>query len=176
MEHIFKNIHEQIESLLENNFSKKENLTANLKSDSLSVVKKVSCSLKQEPYNINLLFSYLSEIFDSGFLLEQTCKENSLRIKAGFQNGRCFPYPMNSQSPIINLPPISLFEVKKTNPKFIQKQMQLQISDIDLSCTALAIKPDSHHTVILFTNIAEPWLQTIIEEILETAQFCQREQ
>ncbi len=114
--------------------------------------------------NITTVFSQLSSFFEIGFLFEKQ-KRNFGAIQ-GFAFGQTLQ--LDEKNIFLNLPPTSLYAIAKTPAMAILKKMNYDFLNQQKKMNAFVITVSSQHSVLVFSELAEPWLRLRLESLQKT--------
>ncbi len=115
---------------------------------------------------IPLLFTQLSSFFEVGFLIEKTGSKNIYTAHQIF----AFSKHLNQLDAMktIRLPDSELFQVMKTNAKAFLSKFALDAMDAENRMSAFLVRLTDHHSIVIMSSLAEPWLQLRIESLQKT--------
>ncbi len=121
-------------------------------------------SVMPEKESIHSVFTQLSSFFEVGFLFERQ-KDLNLVIDA-FAFGQ--PIKLGTESLLLRLPPTKLFQVAKTPASSILKKLNYSFVNPERKMTTFVIAISHTYSVLLGTEIAEPWLKVRLEILQKT--------
>ena len=116
--------------------------------------------------NIEALFSQISCYFELNFLLVK--QKKTAKHKAA--QSILYAKKINNLEswPALSLPAIPLFKVFKTSAYPLLKKFHLQDLDQDKKMSAYLLRLSSDCTLLLVTEVAEPWTKIKIESLQNT--------
>ncbi len=114
--------------------------------------------------NIIRIFSQLSSFFELGFLFEK--QKNNFAAIQGFAFGQNIS--LGEKNILINFPEIDLYSLFKTNASSILKKMNYGFINKNKKMNAFVIKISQQHSILVFTELAEPWLKLRLESLQKT--------
>lgn len=131
----------------------------------LSQIQEIGISLPSETWpRVEMLFSRLSQYFDSGLLFR---KDDALAWRAvgGFDQGNYFPLKGVEIDVPFKFPNMSLIEVHKVNSVDIFNHLKdIQVIKNDKS-QALIFTPHPDYIFMVTSILADPWLKPHIERV-----------
>lgn len=114
--------------------------------------------------NIVRIFSQLSSFFEIGFLFEQ---QKDLFVAAqGFAFGQILN--LGEKNILIKFPKMDLYAMLKTNASAMLKKMTYGFLNKNKKMNGFVIKISTRHSVLVFTELAEPWLKLRLESLQKT--------
>ena len=121
-------------------------------------------SVLPEKESIHSVFTQLSPFFEVGFLFEKQ-KDSNLAIDA-FAFGQ--PIFLGSQNILLRLPRTKLFHIAKTPAPAILKKLNHSFVNPERKMTAFVVAISDTYSLLLGTEIAEPWLKVRLEVLQKT--------
>ena len=122
--------------------------------------------IHSQPDQINIvrIFSQLSSFFELGFLFQK--QKNTFAAIQGF----AFSQNINlgEKNILINFPEIDLYSLFKTNASGILKKMNYGFINENKKMNAFVIKVSHQYSILVFTELAEPWLKLRLESLQKT--------
>lgn len=134
----------------------------NSENHSLENLSYIHCQTDQ--VNIVRIFSQLSSFFELGFLFEK--KKDIFSATQGFAFGQVLN--LGEKNILIKFPKMDLYSLFKTNASAILKKMNYGFLNKSKKMNAFVIKISSQHSVLVFTELAEPWLKVRLESLQKT--------
>ncbi len=122
--------------------------------------------IHSQPNQIDIvkIFSQLSSFFELGFLFEK--QKNNFAAIQGFAFGQNIS--LGEKNILLNLPEINLYSLFKTNASSILKKMNFSFINKNKKMNAFVIKVSTQHSILVFTELAEPWLKLRLESLQKT--------
>jgi hypothetical protein len=116
--------------------------------------------------NIDYLFMQLSSYFEIGFLLKSQSKTCDYKI----QNAFVFAKKMNQTNELkaVRLPKPHLFQILKTPALPFLKKFNMQAIDKFENMDAYLLHLTSNYSLVLVTQIAEPWAELKMSALQST--------
>ncbi len=145
-------------TLLENQQSFKLNLE-NHYLENLSYIHSVS-----QPVDITNVFSQLSSFFELGFLFER--QKNNFAAIQGFAFGQSLS--LIDKKIFMNFPEMKLYTIFKTGALSILKKMNYSFINKNKKMNAFVIPVSHQYSILVFTELAEPWLKLRLESLQKT--------
>lgn len=115
-----------------------------------------------DPDRAIVVFNRLSQLFDSGLLLEQ--RDGLWVTQASFRGGIAKPW--RTPSPPITLPSVRPLQALKTPAAPLLAKLAASELDPSKKCSAFLIKPVPEFAYVLMSSLPDLWLKDHLEAIL----------
>ena len=116
--------------------------------------------------NIEHLFMQLSSYFEIGFLLKSHPKSCDFKIQSAFVFAK--KMTQTNELKAVRLPKTSLFQILKTPAKPFLKKINMQALDNFEQMDAYLLNVTANHSLVLVTQIAEPWAELKMSALQST--------
>ena len=152
------NVNTQDLSLLES----QQTFQLNFENHSLENLSYIHSRISQQ--NITNVFSQLASFFEMGFLLEKQ-KRNFAAVQ-GFAFGQTLK--LDEKNIFLNLPKTQLYNVVRTSAPSILKKINYDFLNHSQKMNAFVITISAQHSLLVFSQLAEPWMKLRLESLQKT--------
>lgn len=152
------NVNTQDLSLLES----QQTFQLNFENHSLENLSYIHSRISQQ--NITNVFSQLASFFEMGFLLEKQ-KRNFAAVQ-GFAFGQTLK--LDEKNIFLNLPKTPLYNVVRTSAPSILKKINYDFLNHSQKMNAFVITISAQHSLLVFSQLAEPWMKLRLESLQKT--------
>lgn len=116
--------------------------------------------------NLSNLFSQLSSYFEIGFLLKLNPHSRKYHLKEVFTFSKKTTAPEISRA--IELPALEIYKVVKTRARPFLNHFDMSHFDFDDKMFSYLIPISDSYTIVVVTQVAEPWAKLKVEALQKT--------
>jgi hypothetical protein len=128
-----------------------------------------------EPDRSQVLFDRLAPYFETGFCFHSVAGSVELsasqwkrwRLESAFHLSQILPLLPEDREKQVSLPSMSLTEVRRVNPTFLLRELQLPTEITSPDTSALVIRPSDQRLWVVFSRLDDLFLKPHLSQIHE---------